>query len=113
MPLFHFSGLFLFIGVPILLLIAYYIKTKNRERMQLIEKGINPDEGLNVSQYREHSSLRNGILLLFFGLGLLMGQLLTVFDAFDKPLSHLIMLLILGGIGFLINFLIIQKMHRK
>lgn len=113
MPLFHFSGLFLFIGVPILLLIAYYIKTKNRERIQMIEKGINPDEGLNVSQYREHSSLRNGILFLFFGLGLLMGQLLVVFDAFDKPLSHLIMLLIFGGIGFLINFLIIQKMHRK
>ena len=113
MPLFHFSGLFLFIGVPILLLIAYYIKTKNRERIQMIEKGINPDEGLNVSQYREHSSLRNGILFLFFGLGLLMGQLLVVLDAFDKPLSHLIMLLIFGGIGFLINYMIIQKMHRK
>jgi len=114
MPLFHFSGLFLFIGVPILLLIAYYIKTKNRERMQMIEKGINPDEGLNVSQYRQHSSLRNGILFLFFGLGLLVGQLLVIFvDVFDKFFAHLIMLLIFGGIGFLINYIIIQRMHRK
>ncbi len=110
---FHYSGLFLFIGVPILLLIAYYIKTKNRERMQMIEKGINPDEGLKISEYRKYSSLKNGILFLFFGLGLLVGQLLVVFDAFDKPLSHLIMLLIFGGIGFVINFMIIQKLHHK
>jgi len=114
MPLFHFSGLFLFIGVPILLLIAYYIKTKNRERMQMIEKGINPDEGLNVTDYKKYSSLKNGILFLFFGLGLLVGQLLVIFvDEIDKFFAHLIMLLIFGGIGFLINFMIIQKLHRK
>ncbi len=111
---FHFSGLFLFIGIPILLLIAYYIKTKNRERMQMIEKGINPDQGLNVSHYRQHSSLKNGILFLFFGLGLLVGQLLVIFvDAIDKFFAHLIMLLIFGGIGFLINYMIIQKWHSK
>ncbi len=114
LPFHHFSGLFLFIGIPILLLIAYYIKTKNRERMQMIEKGINPDAGLNVSQYRQHSSLKNGILFLFFGLGLLVGQLLVIFvDSIDKFFAHLIMLLIFGGIGFLINYMIIQKWLSK
>ncbi len=82
--------------------------------MQMIEKGINPDEGLNVTDYKKYSSLKNGILFLFFGLGLLVGQLLVIFvDEIDKFFAHLIMLLIFGGIGFLINFMIIQKLHRK
>jgi len=41
--------LLLIIAFPIYGLIGYYIKTKNQERIKLIEKCINPDERLNIS----------------------------------------------------------------
>lgn len=41
--------LLLIIAFPICGLIGYSIKTKNQERIKLIEKGINPDERLNIS----------------------------------------------------------------
>ncbi len=41
--------LLLIIDFPVCGLIGYYIKSKNQERIKLIEKGINPDDRLNIS----------------------------------------------------------------
>ncbi len=51
------------IAFPICGLIGYYIKTKNQERMKLIEQGVNPDEGLSISEYRKQTTLRNAVLI--------------------------------------------------
>ena len=95
-------------------LIGYYMKTKNQERMKLIEKGQNPDEGMNLDEYRKQSSLRNGILLLFFGLGIFIGQwLVRRYSGLDDILMIMTMILIFGGIGFIINFIIMKNWSKK
>ncbi len=94
--------------------IVYYIITKNQERIRMIEKGLNPDEGMSISEYRKQTSLNNGILFLSLGVGLLIGHLLTInYDSMDKFVTYLTMLLIFGGIGFLINYMIIKRSNSK
>lgn len=108
------STVMLFVAFPICALIGYYIKTKNQERMKLIEKGINPDEGLSISDYRKHASLKNGILFISFGLGLLVGHLLVLnFGQLDILITYATSLLLFGGIGFIINFIIIRNWNSK
>ncbi len=102
-----------FIAISVLGLIGYYIKTKNKERMSLIEKGINPDEGLNISDYRKQTNLKNGVLFLSLGLGLFIGHLLVItYEQIDNFITYATMLLIFGGIGFLINYMILRNWNR-
>lgn len=95
----------LIIAFPICGLIGFYIKTKNQERMKLIENGINPDEGVNILEYRKFSNLKNGILFVFIGLGLLVGHILVInFNQMDSLITYITMIFIFGGIGFLLSY---------
>jgi hypothetical protein len=106
--------LLLIIAFPLCGLIGYYIKTKNQERIKLIEKGINPDEGLNISEYQKQTNLKNGVLLVSLAIGLFAGHLLVIRnDKLDSFITYLSMLLLFGGIGFLINFLILRNWKAK
>jgi hypothetical protein len=106
-------GILVIIAFPICGLIGYYIKTKNQERIKLIEKGINPDEGLSISDYRIQTNLKNGVLFLSLGLGLFIGHLIVInYEVMDKFITYLTMLLIFGGIGFLINYMIMKNWNR-
>jgi hypothetical protein len=106
--------LLLIIAFPVCGLIGFYIKTKNKERIKLIEKGINPDEGLSIPEYRRQTNLKIGILFISFALGLLFGHLLLLrYENLDAFITYLSMLLLFGGIGFLINFFIIRSCHTK
>ena len=102
------------IAFPICGLIGYYMKTRNQERMKLIEQGVNPDEGLNISDYRKQTTIRNAVLFLSLGLGLLAGYILVInSELMDKFIIYPAMLLIFGGIGFLISYLITKNWNSK
>jgi hypothetical protein len=106
--------LLLIIAFPVCGLIGFYIKTKNQERIKLIEKGINPDEGLNISDYRKQTNLKIGILLVSLAFGLFTAHLLvTNFNNLDAFITYLSMLLLFGGLGFLINFLILRNWNSR
>ncbi|KPK82759.1 MAG: hypothetical protein AMS27_14090 [Bacteroides sp. SM23_62_1] len=112
-PLFYVSAMIV-ITVLISLLIGYYMKTKNQERLRMIDKGINPDGELSISEYRKQTSLKNGILALSLGIGLAIGHVLVIsIDKLDNFLTYVIMLLIFGGIGFLINYSVIKRSGEK
>jgi hypothetical protein len=90
------------------------MQTKNHERIKLIEKGLNPDEGLNISDYRKQTNLKNGVLLVSLAIGLFVGHLLVIsYDELDSFITYLSMLLLFGGIGFLINFFILGNWNAK
>ena len=86
------------------------MKTKNQERLRMIDKGINPEGDLSITKYRKQTNLKNGILFISLGVGLLIGHILTItIDKLDNFLTYITMLLIFGGVGFLINYSIIKK----
>jgi hypothetical protein len=106
--------LLLIIAFPVCGLIGFYIKTKNQERIKLIEKGINPDDELNISDYRKQTNLKVGVLFLALAFGLFAGHILVIsYDTLDPFITYLTMLLLFGGIGFLINFLILRSWKTK
>jgi uncharacterized membrane protein SpoIIM required for sporulation len=108
------SVLVIVIAVVISLITGYYMKTKNQERLRMIDKGINPDGDLSISEYRKQTNLKNGILFISLGIGLLIGHILVItIDKLDNFLPYLTMLLIFGGIGFLINYSIIKRSSDK
>jgi lipoprotein signal peptidase len=102
------------IVIPICILIWYYIRTKNQERMRLIEKGINPDEGLNVTEYRKQTYVKNGVFFITLGVGLLIGHINVInHQTVSSFITYATSLLIFGGIAFLINYRIIKRWNRK
>jgi len=101
----------LIIAFPVCGLIGYYMKTKNQERIKLIEKGINPDEGMNITEYR---NLNFAVLFISFAVGLLTAHLLVIsYEPLDSFVTYLSMILLFGGIGFLINYLIVKNRLTK
>jgi hypothetical protein len=106
--------LLLIIAFPVCGLIGYYMKTKNQERIKLIEKGINPDDGINITDYRKQTNVRNGVLFISLAVGLFAGHLLVInIEKLDSFITYLSMLMLFGGIGFLINFLILRNWNAK
>jgi len=90
------------------------MKTKNQERIKLIEKGINPDEGMNITEYRKLTSLNFAVLFISFAVGLLTAHLLVIsYEPLDSFVTYLSMILLFGGIGFLINYLIVKNRLTK
>lgn len=49
------------------LLVYYHLRSKNRQKEILIEKGINPD-GISILAYQKIANLTNSVLFLFIAL---------------------------------------------
>ena len=87
------------------------ITTRNRERMALIEKGINPLEFKPKSN--TYGILKWALLLVGVGLGLFLGSLLDAYtDIPDEPV-YFAGALIFGGLGLAIAFMISRKSEEK
>ena len=82
---------------------------KSRENMAMIEKGMNPKEFNNrPAPYR---NLKNGLLLLGAGLGLLVAYFLTEYVTHDddNPALWFALLGIGGGLGLIGSYRIEKK----
>ena len=102
------------IAVLITIIVSYFMITKNQERIRLIEKGINPDEGQSIAEYQKRTSLKNGVLFIAFALGLFAGYMLETYcPKMDDFVAYVSMILLFGGIGFLINFFIMRNWNSK
>ena len=102
------------IAIPICVLTWYYMHTKNQERMKLIEKGINPDEGLDITEYRKQTYVKNGVFFIALGFGLIIGHInVNNHKTISSFITYATSLLIFGGIAFLINYYIIKRWKSK
>ncbi len=90
------------------------ITARHRQRMAMIDKGMDPrgelDQGVPMR------GLRNGLFLLGIGLGLFMGALLErlLYGAFpeeqaDHPLPYFICVLMFGGASLIVHHLIVRR----
>lgn len=101
------------VAVIVIGLILYYIRTKNHERLMLIEKGINPDRQ-SISEFQKQTSLKNAVLFISLSLGLFLGHILTInFEQLDSFITYLTMFLLFGGIGSLINYYQLKNWNSK
>lgn len=98
-------------------LIYKRIKTRNEERMELIKQGIIPPEAMRSKTIpNRYVSLRNGIVLVSLGVGLIVGFLCTEYLAVGMNNTFWMMaapIVFFMGTGYLAYFFIMRKMHMK
>jgi F0F1-type ATP synthase assembly protein I len=97
----------LIIGVA--LMIFLLLRSKNKQREMMIEKGINP-EGISILTNRQLNSLTNGVLFIALSLGALLGYTIQhFFNPLQFVLLYFICITFTCGVGFVINFYIYKK----
>lgn len=84
------------------------ISARNRERMAMIEKGVNPKDFL-ASRPNIYGTIKWALLLVGVGLGLFFGSILDTYTQVPEPSGYFAGALFFGGIGLAIAFLITRK----
>src|SRR5690554_6800662 len=107
------------IGLPIatgLVIGLTSVKNDHRERMGLIEQGIiPPNRTKQKSTPNRLVSLRNGIVLIALGIGIIVGFLCSEYLVIGQNNSFWVTgasVVFFLGLGYLANFLVVQKMPR-
>lgn len=107
-------GIIFTFGIPGII-IFWWLYTRHRERMRLIEKGLTPDE---VKSYftnspvnkpkNAFSSLKWGILITFLGLGIFIANMLEdKFNMSDGMTTGLVF--IFAGVGFVLYYVLVKN----
>ena len=95
-----------------------YFDGRHKERMSMVEKGTNPSDFKSVNPIRLWqgnvlSNLKWGLLLLFAGVGLLVGLQLENFFNFEEGSVVFGSMLIAGGLALIIFYLVAAKKNKK
>ena len=100
-------------GIPGII-IFWWLYTKHRERMRLIEKGLTPEEvkayfaDTNTKPRNPYSSLKWGILLTFLGIGIFLANLFE--DLYDIEEGVMMgMIVLCAGLGFLVYYSVVSS----
>jgi len=89
-------------------IIFVVVTARNRERMAMIEKGVNPKDFLS-GRPNTYSVLKWALLLVGLGLGLFIGSLLDTYTQIPEEPAYFASALFFGGLGLVVAFLITKK----
>jgi di/tricarboxylate transporter len=104
--------IFLFGGSAVVL--WKFFEGRHKERMAMIDKGVNPANFKSATPFRRWqgsvlSNLKWGLLFVFAGIGLLVGQQLEYYFGFHEDTAVFGSILIAGGLALIIFYLIAAK----
>ncbi len=85
------------------------ITARNRERMAMIEKGVNPRDFLAPQKNQSHGVLKWALLLVGLGFGLFIGSILETYTRINEEPAYFASALFFGGIGLAIAYLIVRR----
>jgi positive regulator of sigma E activity len=102
-----------FFGVIAVVLLKHF-ETRHKERMAMIEKGVTPADFKSTTTSRLWqgsvlSNLKWGLLFVFAGIGLLVGQQLEYYFGFHEGSAVFGSILITGGLALIIFYFIAAK----
>ncbi|HET6228306.1 MAG TPA: DUF6249 domain-containing protein [Bacteroidia bacterium] len=89
-------------------IIYVFSMTRYRERMSMLERGIDPSQFVSQSNSKSQT-LKLGMLCVGIAIGILAGNLLYKNDWLDKSVSYLSMVFLFGGTSLILNFIIDRK----
>ena len=107
-----------FLGVSLLFFVLFIwykaIQMRNKERLMLIEKGMDPI--LATNKLRTAPTPKNvkdgAILWISIAIGLLAGYLLTIITTLPDFISYASMITLFGGVTIIVSYYI-QKKHKS
>jgi len=86
-----------------------YWTTRTKERLALVEKGM--DAGIFKGECSQYSLLKWGIFLIALSVGVIGGFALS--NVINDVAAFFTMILLCGGIGLIVAFLVTQKLMNK
>jgi len=86
--------------------------SRHRERMALIESGMDADM-LEPRKKRKYGLLKNGIIAMGIGIGLLVGELLYSFTNMTEEVAYFSMVFLFGGASMLLYHSKVKKLEEK
>ncbi len=107
------TGIIITLGLfTMFVLIVYYIaRAKNKERMALIEKGIDLST-IYRKKDRKDSFFKVGVIVVGLSVGLLFGMLLSQIQVIPPFIAYFAMILLFGGIGILAGNYLSEKKNK-
>ena len=84
-------------------------KTKHAQNMALIETGQDSEILNSRFKFNWGTGLKTGLLLIGLGVGFILGILLADANGWDAPAGVFPMAMIGGGIGLVVNHLLVTK----
>lgn len=85
-----------------------YFSTRNKERMAIIEKGIDPVQFKSKLPNTMFLTLKAGLLFIGVALGVLFGNILTNVGL-EEGSAYVSMIFLFGGIGLVVGYIIQSK----
>ncbi len=85
------------------------VSARNRERMAMIEKGVDPKDFITKKSYSIYGILKWALLLVGVGLGIFLGSLLDTYTSMPEEATYFACALFFGGAGLAIAFMIQKK----
>lgn len=105
-PLIIFAAIF---GI-----VFVFISARNRERMAMIEKDVNPRDFMpGPSRPNPYGILKWALLLVGLGFGLFIGSVLETYTAIAEEPAYFASALFFGGLGLVVAFLILKKADQQ
>ena len=111
-------GILCAIALPLILVILsvyWTVTSKHKEKMAMIERGIDPNENDPERKPNRYSSLRNGLLMIGLAIGTIAGIFLarTMKEEYEMFLIIVAMIVVCGGIAFTSYFFISKKLMEQ
>lgn len=86
-----------------------YIAARNRERMAMIEKGVDPKDFHTRNKISMYAVLKWAMLLVGVGLGLFIGSVLDAYTSISEEPAYIGSALFFGGLGLAVAFFVQKK----
>jgi hypothetical protein len=90
-------------------IIYVFLVTRYRERMSMLEKGIDPSL-FTSKQNTTSNTLKLGMLSVGIALGILIGSLLYKNGLLDRATANFAMIFLFGGLSLILNFVINRRL---
>lgn len=87
-------------------IIYVVFSTRNRERLAMIEKGVNPQDFV---EGRKRFGIRIGLLSMGIATGILLGQLIAHTTKMDIEPATFSMIFLFGGLGLVVDHFLAKK----
>jgi len=83
-----------------------YISARHRERMAMLEKGVDPKDFIVRNKISMYAVIKWAMLLVGVGLGLFIGSVLEAYTSIHDVPAYFASALFFGGIGLAVAFFI-------
>lgn len=86
------------------------VSARNKERMALIEKGMDSSIFKQANDtHGRYNALKWGLVIVGVGIGLILGNIFDIHGIMDDDVAYFAMVFVFGGLGLLTYYLLIRK----